>query len=46
MLRGPRHRRPAPAQYDAENDFAPLAYANLVNLKAGATRLFERLKRP
>ena len=32
--------------YDAENDFAPLAYANLVNLKAGAARLFERLKRP
>lgn len=32
--------------YDAENDFAPLAYANLVNLKKKALHCFELLRRP
>lgn len=32
--------------YDAANDFAPLAYANLVNLKKKALHCFELLRRP
>jgi hypothetical protein len=31
--------------YSAENDFKPIAYANLVWLKQSATELFERMKR-
>jgi hypothetical protein len=32
--------------YDCQKDFAPVAYANLANLKASALSLFARLKRP
>jgi hypothetical protein len=32
--------------YDAGQDFAPLAYANLARLKPSALALFERMKRP
>jgi len=32
--------------YDAAKDFAPVAYANLANLKQSATQFFERLRRP
>ncbi len=32
--------------YDAEKDFAPVAYANLARLKRSALTLFERMKRP
>jgi hypothetical protein len=32
--------------YAAAQDFAPIAYANLVRLKRSALNLFERIKRP
>lgn len=32
--------------YEAANDFTPIAYANLVNLKQDAQHLFERMRRP
>ncbi len=32
--------------YSATEDFAPIAYANLIRLKQSSLRLFERLKRP
>ncbi|OGA43320.1 MAG: hypothetical protein A3G24_09285 [Betaproteobacteria bacterium RIFCSPLOWO2_12_FULL_62_13] len=32
--------------YDAAKDFAPVAYANLANLKQSAAQLFDRLRRP
>jgi hypothetical protein len=32
--------------YDSQNDFEPLAYANLVRLKQPAARLFRRMERP
>jgi hypothetical protein len=32
--------------YEAERDFAPSAYANLVNLKQSGERLFDKLRRP
>ena len=32
--------------YEAESNFAPVAYANLVNLKQSSVRLFDKLRRP
>ena len=32
--------------YSCENEFAPVAYANLIRLKQSATELFDRIRRP
>ena len=32
--------------YDCKQDFAPVAYANLVRLKQSAVKLFDRIRRP
>ena len=32
--------------YEAANNFAPVAYANLARLKQSAVELFDRMRRP